>query len=192
MLGARGDRVGQPLRPVVEPVVVRDRGGIDPRGAQRVECDRRRPEVVQLRLHGLTAVGDRRLEVDDGDVGRREHGCGGREQRRRVGQELAAQRSLEVHVAAEGERDRLAVATVRVTQCGRRGRRRPPRRGRSTRRHGGAVVTSGDEPRAQSGATDDDERADDHEEDAATCAASTNPLLGARRRWSGRGHGCRG
>ena len=66
--GPSGQRVGEPLGPVVLAVVVGLRRHVDAAGSQRVERGRGRPEVEVLRLDDAT-LGDGRLEVDHGDVG---------------------------------------------------------------------------------------------------------------------------
>ena len=106
----------RPVGAVVDAVVVGDRHDIDSGYPERLQRPRRGAEVVALR-HRAAALGDRRLHVHHRDVRGRELRCDRREHPGRVGVELRADRTLEVDVTPERERDRL---TVPAPRAGRR------------------------------------------------------------------------
>jgi len=96
-------------------VVVRHRDHVDSRRGEQVECGRRGAVVVALAgglellgLQGAT-VGDRGLQVDHRQVGRRQS-VGDRPERTARLVQQCREMELEVDVAGEGQRDRPARA----------------------------------------------------------------------------------
>jgi hypothetical protein len=110
------ERVRQALTTEVQAVVVGQADDVHPRVAERRQGRRGRPEGELLVRRGA-AVGHRRLEVHDGQVGAAQRVPDARQ----AGPDRITGRTLGVHVAGEGERHRLRLVL-------RRGRRRGLRR----------------------------------------------------------------
>ena len=149
-----GQRVGQPVRSVVDRMVVGHADGVDTGLLKRHEGLRRGAKVVDLRLLDAT-IGDRRLEVDHRHVGTA-HDRPQRRQTVRCAEQVSHQ-SLEVDVPAEGQRHRRVrrrLGTGVRGGGGGRGRRREGRCGRF--RSGLGVGTRGQPQPEQRGNRPDD------------------------------------
>ena len=139
------ERLGETVRPVVASVVVRHAHRVEAARTEGVDRGRWGAEGEVLVLGG-TARGDGGLEIADGQVGGGQDRGEGTDGGSRIVRQPGRHRSLEVHVAGEGERDRLG-------RCGRRSRRRLSRPDRRAVAHGAAAGPEPEEHAANSSNT---------------------------------------
>ena len=168
----RRQRVGEPAGSVVDPVVVRHRHHVDAGDPQGLE--RRRPVPGSCTTSGTglppSVIAVSRFTTATSAA--ESSGAIGREHPRRVGVELRAQPTLEVHVAAEDERDGLPAA--------------PPGPGGRGRRRRDSVVPADARDRAEPGmpdeSVDDSDRVSIAIASAPTTTASPMSMVTTTRR----------